>query len=164
MRKIRMLNTFKLWVGTVCALAAATLPAASDAVISGPVCVVDGNRIQIGGEFRDGSCWGGIDIVLHGSTAPGPSETCFNKAGIEWPCGEAATKRLKAIIRLASATCYHIDGEFENGVPIATCLTGRKDISRELVLSGLAKADGHKSNRYALDAEKAKRRRLGIWK
>lgn len=145
-------------------LVAAGEPARADAVISGPACVVDGNRIQIGGKVRDGFCWGGIDVILHGSRAPGYHDKCNNSAGIEWPCGQMAIKQLRSIIRLATATCYHISGEFENGVPIATCLTGRRDISRELVRAGMARAEAHDSDRYAKDAEEAKRRRLGIWK
>ena len=139
-------------------------PAMADAVISGPACVVDGNHIQIGGKMRDGKCWGGIDVVLHGSKAPHLLEMCYNQAGIEWPCGQAAANVLKSIIRLATATCYHIDGEFQGNLPVATCLTGRKDISRELVKAGLAVAGAHKSNRYQGEADEAKRRRLGIWK
>ena len=139
-------------------------PAISDAVISGPACVIDGNRIQIGGQMREGKCWGGIDVILHGSLAPGADETCFNKAGIEWPCGQTATKKLKSIIRLATATCYHIDGEFDGNIPVATCLTGRTDVSRELVLAGLAKSGAHDSERYTREEDEAKRRRLGIWK
>lgn len=154
----------KIIVGTAMVLSASALPAMSDAVISGPVCVVDGNRIQIGGEMRDGKCWGGIEVILHGSVAPERTATCFNQAGIEWPCGETAASTLQSIIRLATATCYHIDGEFEGSTPIATCLTGRKDISRELVRAGLAKADAHNSQRYARDAEEAQRLRLGLWK
>ena len=164
MPRARTLRHCKLWICSTLLLFGSVLPAASDAVISGPVCVIDGNRIQIGGEYRDGSCWGGIDVILHGSVAPAADEKCHNKAGIEWPCGEAARKELQSIIRLATATCYHIDGEFDGAIPIATCLTGRKDISRELVRAGLARAEGHDSTRYERDAEEAKRRRLGLWK
>ncbi len=154
-----------IWLAAaVCIAALASLPARADAVISGPACVVDGNRIQIGGKVRDGFCWGGIDVILHGSRAPGYHDKCHNKAGIEWDCGQTAIATLKSIIRLATATCYHIDGEFENGIPIATCLTGRRDISREMVRAGMAKAGAHESSRYLDDAKEAKRRRKGIWK
>ena len=159
-----MRNAFIGWLSVAFLAGALSSPATADAVISGPACVIDGNRIQIGGQMRDDKCWGGIDVVLHGSQAPAIAETCFNKAGIEWPCGATAAKTLKSIIRLATATCYHIDGEFDGNVPVATCLTGRKDISRELVRAGLAKAGAHDSKRYDREADEALRRRLGIWK
>jgi len=139
-------------------------PAAADAVISGPACIIDGNTLQVGGSMKDLQCWGGINVRLHGSVAPQLKETCTDSAGKTWNCGEKAKDALVKVVRRFSISCYHIDGEFQAGVPIVTCISGRRDLARELVVKGLAKALHGQSKRYEKDEEEAKEEKRGIWK
>lgn len=143
-----------LWIGT----------AGADAVLSGPGCVVDGNRLQVGGKVRDGKCWGGIDVRLHGSVAPSLTDTCKDSGGNTWECGAEAKKFLAGMMRQRSLSCYHIDGEFDGGVPVVTCISGRRDLALEMVTRGMAKALHDQSNRYALEEKDAKEAKRGIWK
>ena len=136
----------------------------ADAIISGTACVVDGNRLQVGGKIRDGKCWGGIDVRLFGSDAPELDQTCKNQIGIEWPCGRIAKNFLERLVSRRSISCYHIDGEFDEKRPKVTCISGRADLSLELVLQGMAKALHDKANRYELEENAAKRAKKGIWK
>lgn len=145
----------------------ATLSAApqafADAIISGPPCVVDGNTIQVGGKVRDGKCWGGIDVRLHGSKAPQRNKMCKNSRGLEWPCGQEAASTLSGLIRLNEVACYHIDGEFIDRQPLATCITGRVDLASEMVLKGMGQVADENNPRYILQENAAKKARRGIW-
>ena len=100
-------------------------PASADAVVSGPVCVIDGNTVQVGGKVKNHKCWGGIDIRLYGSKAPKLNEKCKDVEGRVWNCGMKAKDALADIVNPYSISCYHLDGEFEDGIVVATCLSGR---------------------------------------
>jgi len=141
-----------------------TGPASADAVISGPGCTIDGNTLQVGGKIKDGKCWGGIDVRLHGSIAPNLNDQCVDKGGLKWPCGVAAMKILAALIKQHSISCYHIDGEFDNGKPIVTCVSGRRDLALHMVKQGMAKALHDQSKRYELEERAAIKAKKGIWK
>jgi len=139
-------------------------PASADAVISGPVCIVDGNNIQVGEKIKDGKCWGGIEMRLYGSVAPDLNDTCTDTAGNVWDCGQKAKEALKNMIKMNNVTCYHLDGAFEDGKPIGTCISGRIDLALEMVMLGMAKALHDHSNRYALEESDAVKAKRGIWK
>jgi len=157
MKRISLVAVFLLFVGHW------AVPVAADAVISGPACVIDGNTLQIGGKTKKGECWGGIDVRLYGSLAPKLADACKRIDGTTWPCGAMAKKSLRQLIRLHSITCYHIDGEFDDGIPAVTCLSGRRDLSLEMVTIGMAKAPHDKTRRYELEEAAAKQARRGIW-
>lgn len=138
--------------------------AQADAIISGHVCVIDGNTLQIGGKAREGKCWGGIDVFLFGSAAPRLEDTCTDKSGNTWACGKAARNFLANLIKQRNISCFHIDGEFEQNMPVVTCISGRKDLSLALILDGLAKASDQQTDRYSLEQAAARKAGRGIWK
>jgi endonuclease YncB( thermonuclease family) len=138
-------------------------PSFADAIISGPACIIDGNTIQVGGKMKAGACWGGINVRLHGSVAPDLKDKCPRPDGTDWDCGQVAKGALQNLIRVKSVTCYHIDGEFDGVVPVATCLSGHRDLALELVVKGMAKALHDQSNRYELEERDAKQSKRGIW-
>jgi len=148
------LFVFILWTGS----------ASADAVISGPVCVLDGNTLQIGGKAKNDSCWGGIDVRLHGSIAPQLNETCTDTGGKNWDCGMKAKEALAKVITRHSISCYHIGGEFDGRMPVVTCISGRIDLALEMVVRGMAKALHTQSNRYELEEKDAKQAKRGLWK
>ena len=135
----------------------------ADAIISGPPCVMDGNTLQVGGKMKDGQCWGGITVRLHGSIAPSLTETCTDSRGDTWNCGAAARAAMLRAIRLNDIACYHLDGEFDGLIPLATCLSGRNDLSMLMVRQGLAKMPPS-SQRYSLQEQEARKNRLGLWR
>lgn len=139
-------------------------PVRADAIISGPACVVDGNTLQVGGKVRDGKCWGGIDVRLHGSIARNLDVVCKDTGGRDWDCGKKARNALTRLIRFRSITCYHLDGEFDDTVPLVTCISGRKDLALEMVLLGMSEAAHDQTKRYELEEKDAKRARRGLWK
>ena len=155
---------FPVIIGILFVVIASLGPAKADAVISGPVCIIDGNNLQVGGKVKNKKCWGGINIRLHGSIAPNLNEVCTNSNGIAWKCGEAAKNALLKMIKMNAISCYHIDGEFADDIPIATCLSGHSDVSMVLVKSGMAKAAHDQSKRYLLEEKDAKKRKRGLWK
>jgi len=155
---------FRVFIGILFVAITSVGPAQADAIISGPVCIIDGNNLQVGGKTKNKKCWGGINVRLHGSIAPNLDDVCNNSIGIAWNCGKAAKNALSKMIRMNAISCYHIDGEFANGTPVATCLSGHSDVSMELVKSGMAKAAHDQSKRYLLEEEDAKKRKRGLWK
>lgn len=141
-----------------------TGPARADAVISGPGCVIDGNTLQVGGKTKDGKCWGGIDVRLHGSIAPQLNDTCKDGRGNAWQCGKVAKETLRRLVRRRPVSCYHIDGEFQDMIPVVTCISGRTDLALEMVNSGMAKALHDQTKRYELEEAQAKKTHRGLWR
>lgn len=139
-------------------------PASADAIISGRGCAIDGNTIQVGSKLKDNECWGGINVRLHGSVARELNEQCPTSDGNSWPCGRAARFSLARLLKPRSITCYHIDGEFKDNIPMVTCLSGRKDLALEMVLQGVAEAAHDESKRYELEEKDAKEAKRGLWK
>lgn len=158
------MRRFSIFVVILFISAQWTSSVSADAVISGPACVIDGNTLQIGGEIKNRSCWGGIDVRLHGSIAPKLHETCTDTDGNAWDCGKKAKDALARVIRRHSISCYHIDGEFEDRIPVVTCISGRADLALEMVILGMAKALQAQSNRYELEEKDAKQAKRGLWK
>jgi endonuclease YncB( thermonuclease family) len=92
------------------------------------------------------------------------NETCTDTDGNAWDCGKKAKDALARIIRRPSISCYHIDGEFEDRMPIVTCISGRRDLALEMVMLGMAKALHTQSKRYELEEKDAKQAKRGLWK
>ena len=139
-------------------------PVSADAIISGPACVVDGNTLQVGGKVKNHKCWGGINVRLHGSIAPKLNETCTATDRNAWDCGQKASDTLARMIKPHSISCYHLDGEFEAGIPVVTCVSGRLDLAMEMVRLGMAKAPHDQSKRYELEEKDAIQAKRGLWK
>jgi endonuclease YncB( thermonuclease family) len=89
---------------------------------------------------------------------------CTDTVGKTWDCGKKAKDALTRMIRQHSISCFHIDGEFEDGVPIVTCISGRLDLAREMVVIGLSKSLHDQNKRYELEERDAKRAKRGLWK
>ena len=136
----------------------------ADAIISGRTCVIDGNSLQVGGKEKDQKCWGGIGVRLHGSFAPKINVTCRYTNGTVWNCGQQAKEALTKIIGERSISCYHLFGGFEDTLPVVTCISGRRNLAREMVVLGMAKALYDQSDRYQLEEKDAKRAGRGLWK
>lgn len=149
-------------VTSACLIACSASPTRSDAIITGRPCVVDGNTIQIGGRVKDAKCWGGVPVKLHGSTSPELDEVCANSVNENWSCGLGARAALFNIAEGKKTICHQLTGQFDGSVPYATCISGRIDLAREMVLDGMAKRP-EGSERYKEEEEKAKEAKRGLW-
>lgn len=130
----------------------AALPEAPFALgepLTGPVeRVADGDTIEIGGQR----------IRLTGIDAPEWDQTCRTTDGAEWPCGRAATERMRELVRGATLSCTG-EGHDRYGRLLATCRAGGADIAQTMVRDGLAIASG---GYLAAEAE-ARRAGRGLW-
>ncbi len=116
------------------------------------IVVVDGDTIDIGEDrYR-----------LNGIDTPERGQTCGGGAGA-WPCGEAATKRLKELVAGRAVNCktHEIDGY---GRFIATCRADGVDIGQVMVREGLAWAYLKFTDIYAPEETAARVAGLGIWR
>ncbi|WP_423068710.1 thermonuclease family protein [Devosia sp. CN2-171] len=123
--------------------------ALGEAPLTGPVeRVADGDTIEIGGQR----------IRLTGLDAPEWNQTCSRADGADWPCGRAATDRMRDLTRGAMLSCKG-EGHDRYGRLLATCRAGDADIAESLVRDGLAVASGS----YIRTESEARRAGRGIW-
>lgn len=120
--------------------------------ISGSARVVDGDTLVVG-ERR---------VRLEGIDAPESSQTCSRADGRAWPCGDAATRTLAALIGSRSVQCDDA-GTDRYGRVLGLCRAGGTDLNREMVRLGLAWAFVRYSRRYAEEETGARAARRGIW-
>ena len=132
-------------------LALLTFPAVAD--ITGKARVIDGNTIDIAGER----------IRLHGIDAPESKQTCTDKDGKEWRCGQDVTFALAEMIGNHWITCKGEErGKF--GRLIAVCYAGPYDLNAKMVRQGWALAYRRYSTDYVQDERAAKVAQKGIWR
>lgn len=116
--------------------------------LAGPVeRVADGDTLEIGGQR----------LRLVGLDAPEWDQACTAAAG-QWPCGRAATERMRELVRGQVLNCRGT-GHDQYGRLLATCTVDGSDIGEALVRDGLAVAAG----RYAAAESEAKAARRGLW-
>lgn len=135
----------------LCLLHAVLLANAATAEeFSGIAEVQSGNQISVNGTV----------IRLFGLDTPSPESLCDLADG-QYHCGIIAWAEL---IKLADGRDISCDLEAENkdGIPLATCYLGERDINEALVLSGWAEARAD-IERYQVDQAEARRARRGLW-
>lgn len=110
--------------------------------------VADGDTIEISGQR----------IRLTGLDAPERDQTCSKSDGTSWPCGRAATERMRELTRGRQLSCRG-EGHDKYGRLLATCLDGGTDLAQAMVADGLAVASGG----YFAAESSARRARRGIW-
>jgi len=140
----------------------AALPAASErlgaaqpadaAVVRGRAEVSDGDTLRIGPER----------IRLFGIDAPEAGQSCDSGAKGDWPCGAAATARLRELIGERAVICVPRDRD-RYGRLVATCSVGRLDLGGRLVAEGLARAYTRFGDDYAAAESRAKTEQIGLW-
>jgi endonuclease YncB( thermonuclease family) len=149
-----------LRVAAALAALLATLPTASGmaqpaieaGVVRGRAEVSDGDTLRIGAQR----------IRIFGIDAPEAGQTCDSGAKGDWPCGAAATARLRELIGDRPVTCDPRDRD-RYGRLVATCRVGRLDLGRRLVAEGLARAYTRFGDDYAAAERRAKTERIGLW-
>lgn len=99
----------------------------------------------------------GVEIRLYGIDAPEYAQTC-EAQGRTWPCGQAAGRRLAALIAGREVSCK-VEDKDRYGRFVCRCEAGGADVAAELVGEGLAVAEGA----YYLDEARARAQGRGIW-
>ena len=127
-------------------------PAVEAGVVRGPAEVSDGDTLRIGA----------TRIRIFGIDAPEARQTCDSGAKGDWPCGAAATARLRALTGGRTVTCVPRDRD-RYGRLVATCRVGRLDLGARLVAEGLARAYTRFGDDYAATERKAKTEAIGLW-
>jgi endonuclease YncB( thermonuclease family) len=140
-------------LGLLILLAAAALfvqwfnrPATGPAV-SGTAHVIDGDSLRVSGR----------ELRLKGVDAPEGRQTC-QRDGREWPCGEAAADRLRALTTRRTTVCEVVETDrFDRG--LAYCKVDGEDINAKLVSDGMAVNFGS----YTREEADARSARRGLW-
>ena len=114
--------------------------------------IVDGDTIVIDNAV----------IRLHGIDAPENGQYCLDAAGGDYRCGEAATKMLTNLIAGSSIRCSGAEQDRYHRL-IAICRRGDREINREMVRSGWARAYTRYSSDYAGEELDAAQARRGLW-
>jgi len=129
------------------------LPVTALAQNAGPAGVIDGDTIEIAGQA----------IGLFGIDAPEPAQSCQNRNGRAYPCGEHAARHLRLLIGSREVSCDAPAGE-RRGRPVAICFVGRHELGQQVVLEGWALADPADGAAYRRAEQAARGLKHGLWK
>lgn len=121
-------------------------------VVQGAARVIDGDTLDVGGRR----------VRLHGIDAPEAGQTCRDKDGEPWRCGEAATRRLEAMVQGGHLACRGRE-EDRYGRLIAVCRTGDLELNRAMVREGLAWSFTRYSRDYEADQAQARAGGRGVF-
>ena len=135
---------------TIAILLAFAAPAAGQ--MSGRAVPIDGDTIELAGER----------VRLHGIDAPESAQTCLDASEVAYPCGERATRALRALIDGQSVSCRQTDTD-RYGRVVAVCHRGEVDLNAAMVREGWAVAFVEYATDYVAEEAQAKRERRGIW-
>ncbi|WP_186392822.1 MULTISPECIES: thermonuclease family protein [unclassified Pannonibacter] len=117
--------------------------------------IIDGDTIQIGEQ----------KIRLHGIDAPESGQQCIGIDLTHWDCGQAATQVLGNIIGKRGIKCV-AKGADRYGRIVAECFVPGDSVSinERMVQGGAAWAYRRYSMQYVPAENRARHRRIGIWK
>ncbi len=149
-----LLVAFALAVGVLQAsiVWGASRPEPAAKAVSGPVFVIDGDTIDVGG----------TRIRLEGIDAPEAGQTCNRRYVGWWACGTAATAALTSMVEGKSVRCEQ-SGLDKYGRVLGVCFANGRDINAQMVRQGFAWAFVRYSQAYVAEEKAARAERLGIW-
>jgi endonuclease YncB( thermonuclease family) len=116
--------------------------------------------------IRDGDTLtlAGRTFRLYGIDAPEYRQSCKDKEGRDWPCGQAARLQLAAMAASGSIICepQAVD---RYGRDVARCASATvPDLARFMVEAGLAISPAERGSAvYAYEEEAARAAKRGIW-
>lgn len=116
--------------------------------LDGPVRIVDGDSLEVGGER----------VRLEGIDAPELDQRC-GLAAKDWACGTSARAALRKAVGRDAVTCRPV-GTDRYGRSVSVCEAGGRDLGAAMVGEGLAVATGFA---YAREQEEARRAKRGLW-
>jgi endonuclease YncB( thermonuclease family) len=142
-----MRRLFVLPIALTCCLSAE----AAD-TIRGRASVIDGDTLEIAGK----------KIRFHGADAPESSQTCKDRQGNEYRCGQRAALALADKIGSGPVSCEARDTD-RYGRIVAVCSQRGIDLNAWMVEQGHALAYRQYSKDYVPQEEAARAAKRGIW-
>ena len=121
--------------------------------VSGVARVINGDTIQIGNRI----------IRFFGVDAPEPNQTCADRNGSSYRCGQKAAEELRKMLGNSEVTCT-IMQQNNRGHAIGTCAVGAYDVGAALVFNGWALAyRQYSGDVYVPYENSARSQQLGLW-
>jgi len=118
----------------------------------GQARVIDGDTVEISGRH----------VRLEGIDAPEMAQTCTDRTGANWRCGQDAARALERLVGDHSVTCED-KGTDKYGRMLGVCFSGSRDVNAEMVRKGLAWAFVKYSRSYVREEAEARALHIGIW-
>jgi endonuclease YncB( thermonuclease family) len=131
---------------------AGCVSAAAAETIRGRASVIDGDTLEIAGK----------KIRYHGIDAPESSQTCKDRLGIAYRCGQRAALALADKIGSAPVSCEARDTD-RYGRIVAVCSQRGIDLNAWMVEQGHALAYRQYSTDYVPQEEAARAAKRGLW-
>lgn len=126
---------------------------AARADLSGPVVVINGDTLEVGG----------VHIGLYGIDAPEDDQVCYTKDEKPYDCGLVATRTLNVLAGGRVVTCEG-RGPDQTGRIGAVCFLGRTDLGEQMVAQGWAMAVPGRGAAYEPAQKAARKMGDGMWK
>ena len=104
----------------------------------------------------------GYIVKLYGVAAPDLDQTCANKNGASYNCGQQAALWLQSWITNNPVTCK-VMSQNKDGNMVAACTLGQYDIGAALVNAGWAVADPRETDIYLPYEQNAQSKGNGLW-
>ena len=104
----------------------------------------------------------GYKIKLYGVAAPDLTQSCANKTGASYNCGQQAALWLSSWLTSNPVTC-RVMKDFGNGNMVGICSLGQYDLGAALINAGWAVADPNEGKIYAPYEENESKKRNGLW-
>ncbi|MAO55101.1 MAG: hypothetical protein CMM61_05320 [Rhodospirillaceae bacterium] len=133
-----------------------------DGMLTGPVCVMDGDTVMIGGTRRHTKCVDGRIVDIWGITAFRLDQLCPHPSGHMLRCGLYSAAMLQEKVKTKDIRCEEKETKF-GGIIVAQCFVDEEDIGRYMVEHGFARADPAQTERYTGYEAQAKAAHLGVW-
>jgi endonuclease YncB( thermonuclease family) len=118
----------------------------------GQARVIDGDTVEIAGRH----------VRLEGIDAPEMAQTCTDRVGDTWRCGQDAARTLERLMAGNALSCED-KGTDKYGRMLGVCFAGTRDVNAEMVRNGFAWAFVKYSRSYVHEEAEARARKAGIW-
>lgn len=119
---------------------------------TGPAQVVEGDKMTVGGRT----------VRLYGIDAPELGQTCENRRGRSYNCGDTARAVLAQIVGTRELTCT-LYSRVEGNIYVGRCFAGSADIGETMIRRGWAFSYRGVSHRYDVAEAWAQSVRAGMW-
>ena len=120
-------------------------------VCAAEVVVKDGDSLEVDG----------VRVRLDGIDAPEFLQTCEDKNGADYECGQEALQYLQELIADKEVRCDCAEKADKFNRQICECFAGEKSLNREMVQSGWART--YRDDKFAKEEDFAEKHKRGIW-
>ena len=103
------------------------------------------------------------NFVLYGIDAPEMAQSCKNRNGMDYSCGQIAKEKLQSLTLGQELSCVS-QGTNAKGQKVASCVNSNgDDIAALMVRSGWAIADKKQTDTYVAEEISAYKQKVGMW-